>query len=223
MPHLVSVDGVRIPLQPDHAYTLGRGRLSDIVLKDRASSRVHARLSVGRLDGDLVLEDLHSRNGSYLNGDLVLKPTRVPDGGRIRLGTSVFLARLTELQDEEHFAETGTVAFEQAEEEADLEAGELARVGLIEILTRLLIDRRNVTLHVAMAEEEARIEVRDGEIRAAECAGHEGFNALVRVGRQAAGIFWLTECAEPCEPNVRERPDRLLSQLARCLAPVPAR
>ena len=223
MPYLVSVKGNRIPLRRGHSYSVGRGRMSDIVLRDRACSRVHAKLSVHRSSNDLVLEDLHSRNGTYLDGDLVLKRTLVPDGSRVRLGTSIFLVRLDDPAEETCFAETGTLSFDEAEADGDIEAGELASVGLVELLTRLLIDRRDVTLRVALPTEEARVELRAGMVRAAEIGALEGFNALVRVGRQRTGIFWLTDCSDPCEARVQERPDRLLSQLSRCLDPVSAR
>jgi hypothetical protein len=112
------------------------------------------------------------------------------------------------------------MGFEEEAHEPDLEAGELGRVGLVEILTRLLVDRRDVTLRVALPEGEARVEVRGGEVQAAEYGGHGGFNALVRIGRHATGIFWLVENQTPVVRNVAERPDRLLSLLARCLDPI---
>jgi pSer/pThr/pTyr-binding forkhead associated (FHA) protein len=223
MPYLVTVDGQRIMLRRGHAYTLGRGRASDVLLEDRACSRRHARLTVDRGGRSVVVEDLHSRNGTYLDGDLVLVPRPVPDGGRIRLGSTIFLARLREAEeDEERFAETGTMGFDDPPQ-PDLEAGELGQIGLIEILTRLLIDRRSVTLRVALHGGEARVEVRNGEVQAAEHGGHTGFNALVRLGRQTTGIFWLSENATPVERSISERPDRLLSLLARCVDPVGSR
>jgi hypothetical protein len=222
MPYLVTVEGQRIPLRRGQAYTLGRGRKSDVLLEDRACSRAHARLTVDRGGRALLLEDLHSRNGTFLDGDLVLGQRQVPEGGRIRVGTTIFLARLMEADDEERFAETGTMGFDDVPQ-PDLEAGELGRAGLIEVLTRLLIDRRDVTLRVALPDGEARIEVRNGEVQEAECGGHSGFNALVRVGRHPTGIFWLSENAAPVARNVGERPDRLLSLLARCLDPAPSR
>jgi pSer/pThr/pTyr-binding forkhead associated (FHA) protein len=222
MPYLVTVEGQRIPLRRGHVYTLGRGRKCDLLLEDRACSRAHARLSVDQGGRSIVLEDLHSRNGTFLDGDLVLGTRRVPEGGRIRVGSTIFLARLAEADDEERFAETGTMGFDDPPQ-PDLEAGELGRVGLIEVLTRLLIDRRNVTLRVAFPGDEGKIEVRSGEVQAAEYGGHAGFNALVRIGRQTTGIFWLSESSEPVERTVAERPDRLLSLLARCLDPVASR
>ena len=222
MPYLVTVEGQRIPLRRGHAYTLGRGRKCDLLIEDRACSRAHARLSVDQGGRSLVLEDLHSRNGTFLDGDLVLGTRRVPEGGRIRVGSTIFLARLAEADDEERFAETGTMGFDDPPQ-PDLEAGELGRVGLIEVLTRLLIDRRNVSLRVALPGDEGRVEVRNGEVQAAEYGGHTGFNALVRIGRQTTGIFWLSENGAPVERTVAERPDRLLSLLARCLDPVASR
>lgn len=222
MPYLVTVEGQRIPLRRGHAYTLGRGRKCDLLLEDRACSRAHARLTVDRGGRSITLEDLHSRNGTFLDGDIVLGERRVPEGGRIRVGSTIFLARLAESDDEERFAETGTMGFDDPPQ-PDLEAGEFGRVGLIEILTRLLIDRRNVTLRAALPEGEARVEIRNGEVQAAEHGGHTGFNALVRIGRQHTGIFWLSENDAPLARSVGERPDRLLSLLARCLDPVGSR
>jgi hypothetical protein len=222
MPYLVTVEGQRIPLRRGHAYTLGRGRKCDLLVEDRACSRAHAKLTVDRGGRTITLEDLHSRNGTYLDGDLVLGERHVPEGGRIRVGSTIFLARLAEADDEERFAETGTMGFDDPPQ-PDLEAGELGRVGLVEILTRLLIDRRDVTLRVALKEGEAKVEVRHGEVQAAECGGHTGFNALVRIGRHQTGIFWLSENDLPVSRTVGERPDRLLSLLARCLDPVGSR
>jgi pSer/pThr/pTyr-binding forkhead associated (FHA) protein len=222
MPYLVTVDGQRIRLRRGQSYTLGRGRKSDVMLEDRACSRVHARLNVDRGGRMLTLEDLHSRNGTFLDGDLLLGPRSVEEGARIRLGSTIFLARLADPDDEERFAETGTMGFEEGVVR-DLESGELGRAGLIEILTRLLIDRRDVTLRVALADDEAKVEVRHGEVQAAEYGGHTGFNALVRLGRQNTGIFWLVENPAPVERQIGERPDRLLSLLARCLDPVASR
>jgi hypothetical protein len=219
MPYLVTVEGQRIPLRRGHSYTLGRGRKSDVLLEDRACSRAHAKLTVDQGGRSLTLEDLHSRNGTFLDGDLVLGTRRVPEGGRIRVGTTIFLARLKEADDEERFAETGTLGFDDPPQ-PDLEAGELSRVGLVEVLTRLLIDRRDVTLRVALPGDEARVEIRKGEVQAASYGGHSGFNALVRIGRHQTGIFWLSENNMFVERTVGERPDRLLSLLARCLEPV---
>jgi hypothetical protein len=67
---------------------LGRAQDADIRLEDQFSSSRHARLVP---HGDvLVLEDLGSTNGTYLNGEAVSGPQPLHDGDRIRIGDSEF-------------------------------------------------------------------------------------------------------------------------------------
>jgi len=219
MPYLVNVSGNRIPLRQGHTYSLGRGRKSDIVVPDRACSRNHARIHVDRHRDDLIVEDLRSRNGTYLDGDPVPRRALMREGSRLRVGASVFLVRLHEREEDSLLADTATVGFDDDSLHEDASAGELSQTNLVEILTRLLIDRADVTLHAALPDGEAKVDVRGGEVQRALYGGLRGFNALVRLGRRKAGIFWLTEKAAPCRRELAERPERLLSQLARCLEP----
>jgi pSer/pThr/pTyr-binding forkhead associated (FHA) protein len=67
---------------------LGRGADADIQLRDQFSSTRHARLVP---QGDVVvLEDLGSTNGTYLNGEPLSGPQPLHDGDRIRIGDSEF-------------------------------------------------------------------------------------------------------------------------------------
>jgi hypothetical protein len=90
-PRLV-VDGA-IGHQPGVAYdltsgaTLGRGEV-EIQLQDPFASSRHARIT--RQGRTLVIEDLGSTNGTYLNGDLLNGPTPLHDGDTIRIGDSEF-------------------------------------------------------------------------------------------------------------------------------------
>ena len=68
--------------------TLGRGPQADIVLEDSFASSAHARLLPhGEV---IVLEDLGSTNGTYLNGEPLSGPQPLHDGDRIRIGDSEF-------------------------------------------------------------------------------------------------------------------------------------
>jgi pSer/pThr/pTyr-binding forkhead associated (FHA) protein len=68
---------------------LGRGADADIVLEDSFSSARHARLIP---QGDaVVLEDLGSTNGTYLNEEPLSGPQPLHDGDRIKIGSSEFL------------------------------------------------------------------------------------------------------------------------------------
>ena len=79
--------------QPGVAYdltggaTLGRGDV-EIQLHDPFASSRHAKIS--RQGRTLVLEDLGSTNGTYLNGEPLGGPAPLHDGDRIRIGDSEF-------------------------------------------------------------------------------------------------------------------------------------
>jgi hypothetical protein len=67
---------------------LGRGEQADIQLEDGFASSRHARLVP---QGDvMVLEDLGSTNGTYLNGEPLRGPQPLHPGDRIKIGDSEF-------------------------------------------------------------------------------------------------------------------------------------
>lgn len=74
----------------DHSsYVIGRGDDADFRLIDAGISRHHARVSV---DGEHVLvEDLHSTNGTRLNGAPLTFARELADGDKISVGTATIL------------------------------------------------------------------------------------------------------------------------------------
>jgi pSer/pThr/pTyr-binding forkhead associated (FHA) protein len=58
--------------------TIGREPDCTVVIADRQVSRYHARLTA--TPKGLLLEDLGSKNGTYINGKLVSEPTYLQDG-----------------------------------------------------------------------------------------------------------------------------------------------
>ena len=70
---IVSIDGVvikEVQLTKDRT-TLGRRPYNDIVIDNLAVSGEHAVIQI--IDGEAVLEDLNSTNGTYINGKAVKK------------------------------------------------------------------------------------------------------------------------------------------------------
>ena len=70
--------------------TLGRDPTCQIRCDDRdeSASRRHARLGVGRRDPlEIVLTDLNSRNGTFVNGQRIQGSVKLSSGDRIQLGT----------------------------------------------------------------------------------------------------------------------------------------
>jgi pSer/pThr/pTyr-binding forkhead associated (FHA) protein/S1-C subfamily serine protease len=67
---------------------MGRGReceVQPVEANDTIVSRVHAELTIGP-GGGLVVRDAESKNGTFLNGERITKPTPVRLGDKIMLG-----------------------------------------------------------------------------------------------------------------------------------------
>lgn len=68
--------------------TVGRGGGCGVVIPDdQFVSTVHARLF--RRGDDLIVEDLGSRNGTFVNGEKVVAPTKLRRGDRVQFGQTV--------------------------------------------------------------------------------------------------------------------------------------
>ena len=75
----------------DGELLIGRAEKCHIVLEDAYASQVHARLF---LRGESVLiEDMGSTNGTYLNGQKVTSPTEVFRGDKVKIGKTVLEMR----------------------------------------------------------------------------------------------------------------------------------
>lgn len=73
--------------QIDDALTLGRDEAADLRLGDKAVSRRHANV---RVEGETaVIEDLGSRNGTFVNAERVESPQRLRVGDVIQIGATV--------------------------------------------------------------------------------------------------------------------------------------
>lgn len=66
------------------AMTIGRGAGCQLVLDDTYLSQRHAQ--VAPADGGVVIEDLGSTNGTYINQQLVTAPVLGRPGDRLQLG-----------------------------------------------------------------------------------------------------------------------------------------
>jgi pSer/pThr/pTyr-binding forkhead associated (FHA) protein len=76
--------------------TVGRAADADLVLADELVSRRHARVS--QRGAGAVVEDLGSRNGTFVNGNQIYGPTRLVPGDQLQLGvTLVELRSVTQI------------------------------------------------------------------------------------------------------------------------------
>ena len=85
-----ALKGTTIDLS-EQQITLGRANDATLVLNDDYASSRHARIFPQ--DGQWIVEDLGSTNGTYLDRQKVTRPTPVPAGVPIRIGKTVLELR----------------------------------------------------------------------------------------------------------------------------------
>ena len=93
-PSLVIISGARAGemrrLEADRTV-LGRKRADvDLWFRDPAVSRIHAEI-LHRDDGTVLLQDLDSSNGTFIDGEKIDGPTELSEGDKITLGSSVLI------------------------------------------------------------------------------------------------------------------------------------
>jgi DNA-binding response OmpR family regulator len=112
-PYLTDPFGGEHSLEYD-STRMGRAMENEIVILDKRSSREHALIR--RKGLKLILEDLKSTNGTYLNGERIRKAVPLKDGDRIAIGDMEFTF---------HDPEMTSAETPFPELEVDLEAAEV--------------------------------------------------------------------------------------------------
>ncbi len=79
----------RFTLTGPGTFVLGRDPVCDLPVLDPTISRHHARLSLSQSTHEMVLEDLDSRNGTWINGSRVRRGA-IRSGDTVAFGTVVF-------------------------------------------------------------------------------------------------------------------------------------
>jgi diguanylate cyclase (GGDEF)-like protein len=77
--------GMMYKLRSDAAMVIGRGLEADIRLEDEGVSRQHVKVT-GSCDGNPILEDLGSSNGTFINGARIQRQ-ELRDGDKIQIGS----------------------------------------------------------------------------------------------------------------------------------------
>ncbi len=91
---LVVTEGVRKGLEialRGRELTIGRSEDSDLIVDDEFASTYHAKLVL--LNGEWMLQDLNSTNGTYLDGVKVTTPTTLKLKSTVRVGKTSFELR----------------------------------------------------------------------------------------------------------------------------------
>jgi len=83
-------DSMRVALHAGENI-VGRAGVGIVEIDSPTISRRHARITIG---DSPVLDDLGSKNGTWLDGERLMEPRALPDGAIVRLGSVTFTFRL---------------------------------------------------------------------------------------------------------------------------------
>jgi len=85
-----STESERIRLRPQ-GHVFGRSEEADIYIDDPYASELHAR--VGTQNEGVIVHDLGSTNGTYVNGRRITTPTSVARGDTVQIGKTILEVR----------------------------------------------------------------------------------------------------------------------------------
>lgn len=91
----------------DNIVTIGRSPSNTIQIVDRKVSRYHAEIH--RVNGDHILRDLGSKNGTYVNEKLVTEDCPLNNGDTLRLGDTIMFFEIEASGQEDRESTTHSV------------------------------------------------------------------------------------------------------------------
>ncbi len=194
--------GGEFPLRMNREIVIGRSSDLDMVLVEDMVSRRHAKISSS--DADVFIQDLGSTNGTFVNGEKIAGRSRLSEGDRILVGTSIIKV----------VAVDGAVANQsEAEARKRLEAGAQQRqqtqgrpmsgvieeIPLPDLLQLLSTSRKSGVLSINNGVSIGKIYIRKGQIYFA--AINDDFTlspqkAIYRMLTWATGTFELEPSVE---------------------------
>jgi pSer/pThr/pTyr-binding forkhead associated (FHA) protein len=216
--------GGEFALPDDSDIIIGRGGELDIVLVEDMVSRRHAKITT--LKQKVVIEDIGSTNGTFVNGEKVSK-ARLKEGDRILIGTNIL--KLIPVEDaqnaqmgatrEEFNAELDAIGRRQANA-SEVTSGNLTDIPLAEVLTLLTTQKKSATVEVTdpNGDRSGRVYLRTGKLIFAvlDDDGIAPQKALFRMIQLKSGTFELKPASDEAFLLGLEEPsDQLVADAVR--------
>jgi pSer/pThr/pTyr-binding forkhead associated (FHA) protein len=193
--------GREFPLPRNPNIVIGRVSDVDVLLLDEKVSRKHAKIFTH--GGRILLEDLASRNGTFVNGKRV-RNAELKEGDEIAIGTSrIRLISLGEttgpsLSPVDELARRGAAGMPQPT--APLIAGSIHEMPLPDLLQLFASSRKSGVLTIRSGQTIGRIYLRGGQVYSAGLEGYpmvRAYKAFYRMFTWTDGSFDLTPLAGP--------------------------
>ena len=161
--------GGEFPLRMEREIVIGRSSDLDMVLVEDMVSRKHARISTQ--SGQIVIQDLASTNGTFVNGEKV-KKMRLKEGDRILIGTSIIklvamdpnMAAATSEAEARARLESNAARRSQTAGAGRPMSGSVEEIPLPDLLQLLSTSKKSGVLTVRSSTGIGRIYLRKGQI-----------------------------------------------------------
>jgi pSer/pThr/pTyr-binding forkhead associated (FHA) protein len=179
-----------VRVEPGCVLTLGRSPECSLQLPAAGASRRHA--SVGWRDGAVVLRDLGSTNGTYLNGERVLEEATLRSGDKIRIGGLEILFCCVEAGTAVSAVSDGNTVvsfWPGTGSGGEALRGNLEKVPLFAVLQMLEMGRQSGCLAVDTAAGEGYLWLEAGRIVHAESGKRSGLEAALAITQANTGRF----------------------------------
>ena len=159
--------GGEFPIRTEREIVIGRSSELDMVLVEDMVSRKHARIDAR--DGEIVIQDLGSTNGTFVNGEKI-KKVLLKAGDRILIGTSIIkmvavdgaLAQVSEPEARQRLEQAGQRRYTTGGGRPM--SGVIEEIPLPDLLQLLSTSRKSGVLSIQGEQGLGRIYMRKGQI-----------------------------------------------------------
>jgi hypothetical protein len=179
-----------VRVEPGAEVTIGRSPDCRLQVPSAGASRRHA--SVACRDGGVMLRDLGSTNGTFLNGRRIQGEAALQSGDRIRVGGLEILyccAEAGTAVSEAAGARTAASFWPDSTGGSEALRGSLDKVPLFAVLQMLEMGRQSGCLAVETAQGEGFLWLDAGRIVHAEGLKKSGLEAALAIAQANAGRF----------------------------------
>ncbi len=83
-----SIAGQRFSILPEQDFTIGRSGVCSLSIDDDVYASTH-HAKIFRAGSHLMAEDLGSTNGTYVNAERIVRPTRLTKGDLVQVGATI--------------------------------------------------------------------------------------------------------------------------------------
>ncbi len=204
---------VEIPL--GGRVSIGRGSDCDFPVCTDDASRRHAEVYTD--DGLYLVRDLSSRNGTFVNGELIGGPRALEPGDRIGVGSAAVTFCLARGSLDSFLSDPDgqeTVLFTK-KASGPAFSGDLAEMPVFVVLQMLEMGHKTGLLEVETDEGPARIWLGDGQPLHAETEKADGMDAAVVLIGATRGRFHFDAAAKLPERRLKTSMTELLLEASR--------